>query len=117
MTSFTALCGCVHFLSNTCEAAPFRQKPGFDTGFAKLTLRSAQMYFRMVLHTSRLGLQIKGMKMDSALFRSAVALPPATALLLSTFPALAAAGLSASDAAPEPSALDEIVVTAQKREQ
>ena len=59
---------------------------------------------------------MKGMKMNSALLRSGVALLPATALLLSSFPALAAAP-SAADAASEAPALDEIVVTAQKREQ
>jgi outer membrane receptor protein involved in Fe transport len=59
---------------------------------------------------------MKGMKMNSALLRSGVALLPAAALLLSSFPALAAAP-SAADAASEAPALDEIVVTAQKREQ
>ena len=54
--------------------------------------------------------------MNSALLRSGVALLPAAALLLSSFPALAAAP-SAADAASEAPALDEIVVTAQKREQ
>jgi iron complex outermembrane receptor protein len=56
---------------------------------------------------------MKGMKMNSALLRSGVALLPATALLLSSFPALAAAPSAAADAP----VLDEIVVTAQKREQ
>jgi iron complex outermembrane receptor protein len=59
---------------------------------------------------------MKGMKMNSALLRSGVALLPAAALLLSSFPALAAAP-SAADAASEAPVLDEIVVTAQKREQ
>jgi iron complex outermembrane receptor protein len=59
---------------------------------------------------------MKGMKMNSALLRSGVALLPATALLLSSFPALAATA-AAADAASEAPVLDEIVVTAQKREQ
>jgi outer membrane receptor protein involved in Fe transport len=56
------------------------------------------------------------MKMNLPLFRFGAALLPATALLLWSFPALAAAP-SAADATPEPAALEEIVVTAQKREQ
>jgi iron complex outermembrane recepter protein len=59
---------------------------------------------------------MKGMKMNSALLRSGVALLPATALLLSSFPALPATA-AAADAASEAPVLDEIVVTAQKREQ
>jgi outer membrane receptor protein involved in Fe transport len=59
---------------------------------------------------------MKGMKMNSALLRSSVALLPATALLLSSFPALAATA-AAADAPSEAPVLDEIVVTAQKREQ
>ena len=54
--------------------------------------------------------------MNSALLRSGVAFLPATALLLSSFPALAATA-AAADAASEAPVLDEIVVTAQKREQ
>jgi len=54
--------------------------------------------------------------MNSALLRSGVALLPATALLLSSFPALPATA-AAADAASEAPVLDEIVVTAQKREQ
>ncbi len=54
--------------------------------------------------------------MNSALLRSGVALLPAAALLLSSVPALAAAPAAAS-AASEAPVLDEIVVTAQKREQ
>jgi iron complex outermembrane receptor protein len=56
------------------------------------------------------------MKMNSALFRSGAALLPATGLLFCSFSAFAA-GPSAADAAPEAPVLDEIVVTAQKREQ
>lgn len=52
--------------------------------------------------------------MNSLFLRSAAALLPAAALLLSGVPALAAAG---ADATAETPVLDEIVVTAQKREQ
>ena len=61
--------------------------------------------------------------MNSALLRSGVASLPAAALLLSSFPALAAApaaapaAAAAAGAASEAPVLDEIVVTAQKREQ
>ena len=54
--------------------------------------------------------------MNIPLSRSGVALLPCTALLLWSVPALAA-DPPASDATPVPAALDEIVVTAQKREQ
>src|SRR5882762_2531056 len=55
------------------------------------------------------------MKMKSLLIRSAAHLP-ATLLLLSTLPALAASP-SGADATTETPSIDEIVVTAQKREQ
>jgi outer membrane receptor protein involved in Fe transport len=54
--------------------------------------------------------------MNIPLSRSGAALFPCTALLLWSFPALAA-DPSAADTTPAPAALDEIVVTAQKREQ
>jgi iron complex outermembrane recepter protein len=55
--------------------------------------------------------------MNSALLRFGAALIPGTAFLLSSLPAVAA-GASAADTAAEPAAgLEEIVVTAQKREQ
>src|ERR1700761_9461461 len=56
------------------------------------------------------------MKMNSPLIRSAAALLPAATLLLSSVPALTLAATGA-DAAAEAPAIDEIVVTAQKREQ
>src|SRR5258708_2801857 len=56
------------------------------------------------------------MKMYSPPIRSAAALLPATVLLLSTLPALAA-GPSGAGATAETPSIDEIVVTAQKREQ
>jgi iron complex outermembrane recepter protein len=56
------------------------------------------------------------MKMNSALIRLGAALIPSTTLLLASLPA-AAAGASADGATTEPAGLEEIVVTAQKREQ
>jgi len=58
---------------------------------------------------------MQGMKMNSVFSRSGAALLPGAALLLSSFSALAA-GASA-DATAEAPVIDEIVVTAQKREQ
>jgi iron complex outermembrane receptor protein len=55
-------------------------------------------------------------KMNISLSRSIAALLPCTSLLLWSLPTLAA-DASATDATPAPAALDEIVVTAQKREQ
>ena len=54
--------------------------------------------------------------MKSQIFRSGAALLPGTALLLSSFSAMGA-GAGAADATAEPPELQEIVVTAQKREQ
>jgi iron complex outermembrane receptor protein len=56
------------------------------------------------------------MKMNSALLRLGAALIPGTTFLLASLPA-AAAGASADSATTEPAGLEEIVVTAQKREQ
>src|ERR1700761_4711122 len=56
------------------------------------------------------------MKMNSPLIRSAAALLPAATLLLSSVPALSL-GATGADAGAEAPVIDEIVVTAQKREQ
>jgi iron complex outermembrane receptor protein len=56
------------------------------------------------------------MKMNSALLRLGAALIPGTTLILASLPA-AAAGASADGATTEPAGLEEIVVTAQKREE
>jgi len=74
------------------------------------------MYFQKVSRASRLALHLEGMKMNSPLIRSAAALLPATTLLLYSIPALSL-GATGADATAEAPVLDEIVVTAQRREQ
>jgi iron complex outermembrane recepter protein len=57
------------------------------------------------------------MKMNSALLRLGAALIPGTTFLLASLPAAAAGASADNNATAEPAGLEEIVVTAQKREQ
>jgi outer membrane receptor protein involved in Fe transport len=59
---------------------------------------------------------LKGMKMNSALLRLGAASIPGITLLLASLPA-SAAGAAADSATTAPAGLEEIVVTAQKREE
>ena len=71
------------------------------------------MYFQ-ALSLSLSGMEKKGMKVDIPLFRSGAWLPVSLLLLCST---AVPAAVPSAEGTPEAAPLDEIIVTAQKREQ
>jgi hypothetical protein len=114
---FSAFVMCSHFVPHDRGEVVLYKIP-LSRGVCKIDA-ALDVHVLSERHTCLLSFRLeilKWVKMNIPLSRSGAALLPCTALFLWSIPALAA-DPSAAAATPAPAALDEIVVTAQKREQ